>query len=107
MSDWTRREFLQDVLLAAAAAALPLPGCGKCAPGAGESARGDTLRVAVIGVGGFGAKRHVAQWLARPDCEIAYVCDADSRIGRRQVARIAKKTKRAAPRFVQDMRRIF
>src|SRR5205814_1529230 len=100
-----RRRFLEDSILAAAAAAasIPLSVTGAEERAANSSAN-DKITVAIIGCGIRG-KQH-AQELARlSDCEIAYVCDPD----RDRAAALAAdfvEQKRPQPKAVQDLRLI-
>jgi predicted dehydrogenase len=95
----TRREFIEGLLIAAAATAVP--GCKRNVP---PPRAGGKLRVAIIGLGGFG-KKHVGAWANRNDCEIAYLCDVDTAVGAPIVS--AFSTAKRPPAFVTDMRRIF
>ncbi len=102
MRPLSRRLFLQESLLAAAASA------GVCSTPAlgGESAKqskspNERLSVAVIGVNSRGGD-HAKAFDERDDCVLSYICDADSAVGERVAARFKSK-----PKFVQDMRRIF
>jgi len=101
----TRRHFLADSLLAAAAAvALPansaLAAKKKNKPTKKSEHR---LQVAIVGAGGRGGE-HISAYLAHPDAEIAYVVEADEKIGQRRVEEIAKKQQRK-PKFVRDLRK--
>jgi predicted dehydrogenase len=107
MTDYSRRRFLQESMLAATAAATS----GALAPKLLAEERrpaeaNDRLSVAVIGVRGRG-NEHISQWL-RPDLhtDIAYLCDADEAIGKRRVDEVAKKQGRT-PKYVADMRQVF
>ncbi len=102
MRPLSRRLFLQESLLAAAASA----GVGGTPALGAESAKqskspNDRLSVAVIGVNSRGGD-HAKAFDSRDDCVLTYICDADSAVGERVAARFKSK-----PRFVQDMRRIF
>ena len=100
----SRRHFLEDSMLAAAAAAsATVVGKSALAQGTSRSAS-EQLTVAIIGCGIRG-KAH-AQELGRfPDVDIAYVCDPDSS----RTAELAKKIAdagRPAPKQVPDLRTI-
>jgi len=74
MSHITRRQFLEDSILAAAAAAsLPLP---VLAAERRVASANDRITAAIIGCGIRG-KQHADELAKLPDCEIAYVCDPD------------------------------
>ena len=101
----SRRLFLQESLLAAAAAAVPsrvLAGADE-AP-AKESKQStspnERLSVAVIGVKSRGAQ-HAKAFADRDDCVLSYICDADTAIGEKVAARFDGK-----PKFVRDLRRV-
>jgi len=98
----SRRLFLEESLLAAAAATVG----SSCAPLAERQAKpskspNERLSVAVIGVNSRGGD-HAKAFDSRDDCFLTYICDADSAVGERIAARFKSK-----PKFVQDMRRIF
>jgi len=102
MQHLSRRLFLQETLLVAAAAAA---GSSRVLLGA-ETAKqskspNERLSVAVIGVRSRGGD-HAKAFDAREDCTVTYICDADAAVGERVAARF-----KGNPKFVQDMRRIF
>jgi len=109
MSGYTRRKFLEDSVLAAAvASAIPaasLLAADKKKEDKQPKKSGDLLQVAIVGVGGRG-NTHISAFLAHPETEIAYVVDADEKIGQQKCESIAKKQGRA-PKFVRDMRQAF
>src|SRR5881396_928704 len=102
MSNITRRRFLEDSILAAAAAAtasIPAPVM------AGEEravSANDKIAVAIIGCGIRG-KQHAGELASLSDCEIAYVCDPD-RDRAAEVAADLVARKRSRPKEVQDLR---
>jgi predicted dehydrogenase len=96
----TRRQFLEDSILAAAAVASvrsPLIAAEQRAAGAN-----DRITVAIIGCGIRG-KQHAGELARLPDCEIAYVCDPD-RDRADEVAGHLVELKRPRPKAVQDLR---
>ena len=100
MSNITRREFLEDSILAAAAAAsLPLP---VLAEERHATSANDKITVAIIGCGIRG-KQHADELAKLPDCEIAYVCDPDRDRAAEVAANLVAKN-RAQPKAVQDLR---
>src|SRR5271170_3991534 len=102
MSHLTRRRFLEDSILAAAAAA----GVPALVRAEESSSTGPANRVtaAILGCGTRG-KGH-AQELARlNDCDIAYVCDPDPQRAA-QLAEHVVELKRPAPKAVQDLRTV-
>ena len=107
MSKYTRRQFLEESLLAATAAALS--GRSLLAADAPERSKkkppSERLGVAIVGVGGRGGE-HIRQFLEHPETEIRYIVDADEKIGNGRLASIAKEQDRA-PKYVRDMRSAF
>ncbi len=105
MARYTRRQFLEDSVLAAAVtAALPAGNLlaaekRKAKP---KKNRGDLLRVAIVGAGGRGGE-HIAQFLDNPNTEIAYIVDVDEKHGQNRAAAVGKKQGRT-PKFVRDFR---
>jgi predicted dehydrogenase len=106
MTNRTRRQFLEDSLLATAAVAAGagVPGSSFAADAKPKTGPNDKITAAIIGCGIRG-KQH-AEALARlPDCEIATVCDPDQ--GRAaEVAALLVKQGRPAPKTVQDLRAV-
>jgi predicted dehydrogenase len=106
MSLRSRRQFLEDSMLATAAALAASSASSVFAkdekPGANPN---DKLSVAVVGVKGRGTS-HIDAYTKRKDVEITYVVDVDEVIGKKRVEEIEKKQGRA-PRLVADMRQAF
>jgi len=102
MSNLTRRRFLEDSILAtAAAAAVPAPLLVAQEP---RSAN-DKVTVAIIGCGIRG-KQHAGILAGLGDCDVAYVCDPDQ--GRAaEVSALLVEKQRPAPKAVQDLRNVF
>ncbi|HLA84153.1 MAG TPA: Gfo/Idh/MocA family oxidoreductase [Thermoguttaceae bacterium] len=106
MTNYTRRHFLQDTLLAAAAAAAGSTAFARAdEPEKQNATPNEKLGIAMVGVHGQG-KNHIKEYLNRKDVEILYVCDPDRNIGRQRVAEIAQRQRRK-PRYVADMRKAF
>lgn len=108
MTSRTRRQFLEDSMMAAAAAMTA--GAAGHALAAEEkkpqsNAPSETLHVAIIGTRGRG-KSHIDALAGRDGVEVTYVCDADEKIGHNRAKRVAERQGRA-PKFVQDMRDLF
>src|SRR5438093_13773573 len=104
MSNITRRQFLEDSILAAAAAAtasVALP--GMAAEQRAVSAN-DKITVAIIGCGIRG-KQHARELSHLSDCEIACVCDPD-RDRAAEVAADVAEQKRPQPKAGPDLRMI-
>jgi predicted dehydrogenase len=79
--------------------------------GGGRVSANDTINVAVIGVNGRGSS-HI-QAFAKTDANkalntvITHICDADEAVGQRRAQEVAKRQGGIAPKFVQDLRRVF
>jgi predicted dehydrogenase len=103
---WTRRRFLEDSLLATAAAlaanSVPFVLADESTP---SKSPNEKLSVACVGVKGRGAS-HLAAYAGRTDTEVTYVCDADLDVANSRADGVAKKQGRR-PQVVQDMRKIF
>jgi len=96
----SRRRFLEETLLASAAAAVSSPVLAADTAAQSRSPN-ERLSVAVIGMRGRGGD-HARAFEARKDCVVSYVCDADTGPGEKIAAKL-----KSNPKFVQDMRRIF
>ena len=71
---WTRRQFLEEtMLIAAAGGAVSTPAT---AASPGRESLVEIVRVAVIGVGGRGAA-HAREFSRLANCQVSHVCDAD------------------------------
>jgi len=101
MGQINRREFLQQTVFAAAAAAGPSRMLIAAEGGAQSTSPNERLSVAVIGVRSRGGD-HAKAFESRADCLISYICDADAKVGQNVASRF-----KSNPKFVQDMRRIF
>ena len=102
MSNITRRRFLEDSILATAAAATAsMPTRLQAAEPRTVSAS-DKITVAIIGCGIRG-KQHAADLALLPECEIAYVCDPDRDRAAALAADLVAKN-RPQPKAVQDLR---
>ena len=73
MKNLSRRRFFEDSVMAAAAAALPVP---LLAQDRKSVSPNEKLTVAIIGCGIRG-KAHAKELARLADCDIAYVCDPD------------------------------
>src|SRR5579872_5699855 len=106
MTRQTRREFLENSMLAATAAAMA--GSGLVSPvSAAEqsSSPNERLRVAVLGLNGRG-RSHLDGFMPRKDCEVVAVCDPDELVGQNKgVAEVEKRTGKK-PAFYADLRKL-
>lgn len=108
MSKRSRRQFLEDSMLVAAAAVATNSSTRLFAadePPAGKSAN-DKLGVAVVGVKGRGGSHIGAFTDQKNNTEILYVCDVDRDIGPGRAKEIAKRQDGREPQFVEDVRKL-
>jgi predicted dehydrogenase len=106
MSEFSRRQFLHDSLLAAAAAAATAGAAPTMFAAdvdtSGRSAN-DKLGACVIGVNSRG-NSHLGAWTNEQlNTEVVVICDADRNVGEKRCEEVAKKQGRA-PKYVQDIR---
>lgn len=101
----SRRQMLEDSMLATAALAAAVTPTPLWADEKSTGSPSNKVRVAVIGCRIRG-KQHVAELARVADCEIAYVCDPDKDLAA-ELATIVEKQQGRAPQAVQDMRRVF
>jgi predicted dehydrogenase len=104
MTQFSRRQFLGNSALAAAAAAVSsIPVLGselRRTVGANER-----LRIAVIGVKGRGLE-HLNQWLKMADVEVAAICDIDENIIHGAMGRVEKVSGKK-PSYFKDLRKLY
>lgn len=99
MSPVSRRRFLESTAITGIAAALEASAIGRHAPASPPSER---LRLAVVGIHGRGGY-HAQKFAARPDCEIAYLCDVDESLFPQHV-RDVEAAQHYAPKTIGDFR---
>jgi predicted dehydrogenase len=110
MSDYSRRQFLHDSLLAAAAAATVGPAGRLLAAEANTSSTpkgpNEKVNFCVMGVHGQG-NSHIHSLLEgnADDAEIIAICDVDSKYGNIRCDEIEKKTGKR-PKYYQDPRKM-
>jgi len=104
MTSITRRQFLEDSILAAAAAATASIPVRAIAAEQHAVSANDRITVAIIGCGVRG-KQHASELARLSDCEIAYVCDPDRERADETAADLVAKN-RQRPKAVQDLRLI-
>jgi predicted dehydrogenase len=101
-----RRRFLEDSLLATAAALAAGPITGAFAEEDKPSrSTAEKLSVACVGVRGRGGS-HYGFFAGRPDAEVTYICDVDEKVANRAADGIAQKQGRR-PKIEKDMRKVF
>jgi len=103
MSRLTRRQLLENSLIAATAALA-----GRAVPTAAKAdentSPNERLNVAVVGVRGQG-RSHLHAYARRRDTLVTYVCDADAEVGQSRADEV-EKLQGFRPRFVQDVREL-
>jgi predicted dehydrogenase len=106
MAHQTRREFLENSLFAATAAALAGTGITSQA-GAEEqsSSPNERLRVAVVGLNGRG-QSHLGAFAGRKDCEVVAVCDPDEFVLQTRGVDVIEKATQKKPTPYADIRKL-
>ncbi len=105
MTKRNRRQFLEESMLAAAAAVTASRPHGLLAdvePVTRDTV--DKLGVAVLGVRGRG-KSHIGFFAGRSDTEVLYVCDPDCEVGQRRADQTARRQGHRRPQWTADFRR--
>jgi len=105
MSQLSRRDFLENSMLAMAAATLAAQTNTARAQADGDAQSGDKLNVACVGVNGRGGS-HIAEFGKRKDCVITAIVDADEGVGNRKADDIEKRFG-TRPKVYLDMRKCF
>lgn len=108
MSQHSRREFLEQSLLAATVAATAgsslLPDHSSAAEKQSASPN-ERLRVAVLGVRGRG-QSHLSAFLRRKDTEVVAIVDPDEAIGQKKGVERVEKSSGKKPAFFRDVRKM-
>jgi predicted dehydrogenase len=101
----SRREMLEHSMFAAtvAAAAAYVPEARAAV--VENTSPNSKIRVAVIGVNGRGGE-HLRGYLARPDCDVVAICDADEKVGMTKGVPTVEKARGMKPKFYQDLRKL-
>jgi predicted dehydrogenase len=100
----TRREFLENSMLAAAAMA----GSGMASPASAaeeSSSPNEVLRVAVLGLNGRG-QSHLGGFMKRAGCEVVAVCDPDEQVLMNKGVAVVEKETGKTPAAFQDLRKL-
>ena len=105
MAQKTRRDFLEQSMLTAAAAAGA--GAPTFVPAAEKQSKSpnERLQVAVVGVRGRG-QSHLSAFSRRKDTEVVAVVDPDEAIGRQRAEKVGNSSGRK-PQYLKDMRKAF
>ena len=102
----SRREFLeQSMFAAAAAAAMNGPVTAWAAEEKQSTSPNEKLGVAVVGVKGRGGS-HIGAFAGRKDSEILYICDVDSAIGNSRAEEVGKRQGGNRPKWEADLRKV-
>ena len=107
MAQRNRRQFLEDSMLAAAAA-VTASGPGEMLADVERTSQSavEKLGVAVIGVRGR-RNSHLRFFAGRQDTELLYVCDVDRDVGARRALQVGRRQRGRGPQFVEDIRAAF
>ncbi|PQO27573.1 gfo/Idh/MocA family oxidoreductase [Blastopirellula marina] len=101
----TRREFLEDSMFAAAAAAAFAAPTSLIAAEKQSKSPNEKLHVAVVGLNGRG-NAHIGGYTNRDDVIITHLCDVDSKFHESKVEGVAKRQDGHKPKFETDLRKI-
>ena len=106
MTMLSRRGFLQDTALFAAAAAVfaDEPVWSEEVRSVKKVGANDRIHVACIGFHGQG-RTHLRNFSALPDSIVTTICDVDSNLADAGI-RLIESRQKTAPKYVQDLRRI-
>ena len=107
MANRSRRQFLEDSMLATAAAlaAVTAPTVAADQESGKPVGPSEKLGVAVLGVHGQG-QTHCACLVKNPATEILYICDPDQQVGEARAEAVGQ-TQGRRPKHVKDMRQAF
>ena len=107
MARKNRRQFLEDSMFAAAAAAAMSSGAGRLLAQDEPKSKSpnERLSVAVVGVNGRGGS-HYGYFSSQKDTFVSYVVDVDSKVGNNRAAEIEKRQNGVKPKFVEDIRQM-
>jgi predicted dehydrogenase len=110
MAKRTRRQFLEDSMMATAAAATAAwnanpANLALAKESAGSKSAAEKLSACCIGIGGRGGA-HVSAYLDRNDCDITWIVDIDESFANKVADKIEKE-KGHRPKVAADMREAF
>jgi predicted dehydrogenase len=114
MSEYSRRQFLHDSLIAAAAAATAgsagkLIAAEASAASISEKGPNEKLRFVICGVNGQGDSHIKNLWdkINKGQADIVAICDVDENVGNKRCDEVAKKTGAQRPKYYRDCREAF
>lgn len=108
MSSLSRRQFIQDSILAGAAAAAataPVTTLFAADEARPSDSPNEKVPMAIIGVRGRG-HAHLNYFGDRSDVEVVAICDVDQDVGQKRCDEFEKKNG-YRPKYVQDLRKVF
>ena len=106
MSKRNRRQFLEESMLATAAAVAANSAgkvFGQDAPQ--SKSPNERLSVAVVGVNGRGGS-HIGAFAGRKDTVITHICDVDRGVGGKKAEEVGKRQGGMTPKFEEDIRKV-
>ena len=105
MSKRNRRQFLEESMLATAAA-VAANSAGKVFGEDQPQSRSpnERLNVVVVGVNGRGGS-HIGAFAGRKDTVITHICDVDQNVGGKKALEVGKR-QGVVPKFEEDIRRV-
>ena len=115
MTEYTRRQFLHDSLMAAAVAAtagatpkLFAEENSSTAPAPAQKGPNEKLRFVICGVNGQGNGhiRNLLDDMNKGDADIVAICDVDEKVGNKRCDEVVAKTG-TRPKFYRDCREAF
>src|SRR5687768_15228298 len=102
MDGLTRRKFLESTATTGVGLSAGLFALSRGRRANADSAN-DRVRLAVVGLRGRGGVL-ASKFSARPDCEVAYLCDVDETVLPQRAAEVEQQQHRA-PKVTSDFRR--
>ncbi len=104
MARFTRREVLEQSLLAAAAVAVPAVPALASEPSGPRAGANELLRIGVVGVRGRGLA-HVSTFSNFKDCQVVALCDIDPNSVHEATKRVETKSGKR-PAYYPDFRKM-
>ena len=104
----SRREFLEQSMLAATAAMLANAGStvAQAEDKPASNSPNEVIRVAVVGVNSRGGE-HLSELLKRPGVEVVAIVDVDEAVGKTKGVERVEKTTGKKPEFFRDLRQAY
>lgn len=105
MTRQTRREFLENSMFAAAAAAVAGSSVPHLQAAEESKSPNERLRVAILGVNGRG-QSHLSAFLKRADTEVVAIVDPDEAVGQKKGVERVLKSSGKKPAYYKDLREV-